>query len=68
MIIEKAPSCDSNKVTALVKDLVPGAQCVVDAGAELSLILPTEQTTHFPQLFNKLEGTVHVHVYTCQYT
>lgn len=59
MIIEKAPSCDSNKVISLVKDLVPGAQCVLDAGAELSLILPTEQTRFFPQLFNELEGTVY---------
>ena len=62
MIIEKAALCDSPKVLVLVKSLIPGAQCVLDAGAELSLILPSENSRIFPQLFEELEGT---YVYTC---
>ena len=57
MIIEKAALCDSPKVLVLVKSLIPGAQCVLDAGAELALILPSENSRIFPQLFEELEGT-----------
>ena len=57
MVIEKAPSCNSIEVVNIVKSLVPGGKCVVDAGAELSLILPSQQTAKFPPLFEKLECT-----------
>ena len=57
MVIEKAPSCNSIEVVNIVKSLVPGGKCVVDAGAELSLILPSQQTANFPPLFEKLECT-----------
>ena len=66
MVIEKAPSCNSIEVVNIVKSLVPGGKCVVDAGAELSLILPSQQTAKFPPLFEKLECTyVRMYVY-CQ--
>ena len=40
----------------LVLDKVPGSQVATDVGAELSFILPSSATHHFPPLFDTLEG------------
>ena len=40
----------------LVLGEVPGSQVVTDVGAELSFILPSTATHHFPALFDSLEG------------
>ena len=44
------------QVCDLVLGKVPGSQVVTDVGAELSFILPSSATHHFPQLFDTLEG------------
>ena len=65
MVIEKAPTCDSIKVVDIVKSLVHGGKCVLDAGAELSFILPSQATASFPSLFEELECmSVQVHMCT----
>ena len=55
MVIEKGRTCDSIKVIDIVKSTVRGGKCVLDAGAELSFILPSQATSSFPSLFQKLE-------------
>jgi ATP-binding cassette subfamily A (ABC1) protein 3 len=55
MVIVKAPSCDTAKVCELVLGSVPGSQVVTDVGAELSFVLPSSATHHFPPLFDTLE-------------
>ena len=62
MVIEKAPTCDSTKVVDIVKSIVPDGKCVLDIGAELSFILPSQATSSFPSLFEELEC---MSVYTC---
>ena len=44
------------QVCDLVLGKVPGSQVVTDVGAELSFILPSTATHHFPSLFDTLEG------------
>ena len=49
------------QVAGLVQGTVPGSQQVTDVGAELSFILPSSATHHFPGLFDTLES-MYVHV------
>ena len=56
MVVVKEPSCDSAKVNGIVTSLVPGGKNITDVGTELSFILPSNSSEHFPQLFDKLEG------------
>ena len=66
MVIEKSAVCNSVKVVDIVKSIVHGAKCVLDAGAELSLILPSQATSSFPALFERLEcKCVLTWVYVC---
>ena len=44
------------QVSELVLGKVPGSQVVTDVGAELSFILPSSATHHFPRLFDTLQG------------
>ena len=63
MIIEKAPSSTAEKVADVVNLMtshVDGAKCVLDAGAELSFILPVQETKSFPPLFQELEGITYI--------
>lgn len=46
----------TEQVCDLVLREVPGSQVVTDVGAELSFILPSNATNHFPSLFDTLEG------------
>lgn len=46
----------TEQVCDLVLREVPGSQVVTDVGAELSFILPSNATHHFPSLFDTLEG------------
>ena len=46
----------TDQVCDLVLGKVPGSQVVTDVGAELSFILPSTATHHFPSLFDTLEG------------
>ena len=48
--------CVACQVCDLVLGKVPGSQVVTDVGAELSFILPSTATHHFPALFDSLEG------------
>ena len=56
MTLVKEPSCDSAAVTQLVQSHVRGAEQMTDVGAELSYVLPSTASSHFPQLFDDLEG------------
>ena len=58
MTLVKEPDCDSDEVTRKVLSLVHEAQQVTDVGAELSFILPSSATPHFPQLFEALDGNL----------
>ena len=44
------------QVCDLVLGKVPESQVMTDVGAELSFILPSTATHHFPALFDTLEG------------
>jgi ABC-type sugar transport system ATPase subunit len=55
MTLVKSPSCDTSAVERLIVSSVPGSKLVGEASAELSFILPREQSSVFPQLFTSLE-------------
>ena len=61
MVVVKEPSCDTAQVTGLVTSLVPGGKNITDVGAELSYVLPSNETENFPQLFETLECEYCVH-------
>ena len=44
------------QVCDLVLGKVPGSQVVTDVGAELTFILPSTATHHFPALLDTFEG------------
>ncbi|XP_019855200.1 PREDICTED: ATP-binding cassette sub-family A member 3-like [Amphimedon queenslandica] len=56
MTMVKGSSCDSGRVTSLVKETVSGAEQVTDVGAELSFLLPAQSTQQFPDLFDILDS------------
>ena len=71
MVVVKERSCDSAKVNGIVTSLVPGGKNITDVGTELSFILPSNSSEHFPQLFDKLEGKsapTNIHVHACAFT
>ena len=55
MTLVKEPKCDSAEVTQIVQSMVHEAEQVTDVGAELSFVLPSSATAHFPELFDTLE-------------
>ena len=55
MTLVKEPKCDSSQVGVIVQSIVHKAEQVTDVGAELSFVLPSSATPHFPQLFDMLE-------------
>uniref|UniRef100_A0A8C9SU04 ATP binding cassette subfamily A member 3 n=1 Tax=Scleropages formosus TaxID=113540 RepID=A0A8C9SU04_SCLFO len=55
MVIVKGEMCDVSRITQLVHMYVPNATLESSAGAELSYILPKENTSRFELLFAELE-------------
>lgn len=55
MIIVKLLGCNVDAITGLVKTYVPAAKLESNVGAELSYILPTENSDQFERLFSELE-------------
>ena len=55
MTLVKEPKCDSAQVTHIVQSVVNEAEQVTDVGAELSFVLPSSATAHFPELFDTLQ-------------
>ena len=55
MVVVKAASCVSSRVVQIVTSMVSGSKNVTDVGTELSFILPSTSSHHFPELFEKLE-------------
>jgi len=51
----KNPSCVPQVVLKTIKSHVPEVQLESDVGAELSFVLPKEQSSRFEKLFNHLE-------------
>ena len=55
MTLVKNPSCNVPVVERVVLDSVEGAKMMVEAGAEMTFLLPRDQSSHFPELFSRLE-------------
>ena len=51
----KNPSCVPRNILEAIKIHVPEVQLESDVGAELSFVLPKEQSSKFEELFNHLE-------------
>lgn len=60
MTMVKEPSCETQAVIDLVTRTVDEAKAVMDVGAELSFILPSQSAHQFPQLFDTLDGELNV--------
>lgn len=56
MTLVKEPNCVSENVERLVCSFVPEAKQETDVGAELSFTLPSNATSQFPELFDKLDS------------
>ena len=56
MTMVKEPSCETQAVVDMVTRTVDEAKAVMDVGAELSFILPSQSAHQFPQLFDTLDG------------
>ena len=55
LYIVKNPSCIPRNILEAIKIHVPEVQLESDVGAELSFVLPKEQSSKFEELFNHLE-------------
>ena len=55
MVVVKETGCVSSRVAQIVTSMVPGSKNVTDVGTELSFVLPSTSSHHFPELFEKLE-------------
>ena len=51
----KNPSCVAENILEAIKVHVPGVQMESNVGAELSFVLPKEQSANFEKLFTDLE-------------
>jgi len=51
----KKPSCNADFVLQTIKVYVPGARLESNVGAELSFVLPKEQSPQFATLFGYIE-------------
>ena len=58
MTIEKERSCDVTEISELVKQIVEGAEEMLDIGAELQFLLPSDSSSSFPELLDTLEGRI----------
>jgi len=52
----KNPSCVAENIWDAIKVHVPGVQMESNVGAELSFVLPKEQSANFEKLFTDLES------------
>ena len=55
LYIVKNPSCVAENILEAIKVHVPGVQMESNVGAELSFVLPKEQSANFEKLFTDLE-------------
>nr|KAG5699336.1 hypothetical protein BaRGS_004273 [Batillaria attramentaria] len=55
LVIVKGPNCDVDAVTAAVRGEISGAELEAEVGAELSYLLPEDQVSKFPKLFEMIE-------------
>jgi len=55
LYIVKNPSCQADNILEAIKIHVPEVQLESNVGAELSFVLPKEQSAQFEQLFGYLE-------------
>ena len=58
LTIEKQRSCDITEISELVKQIVEGAEEMLDIGAELQFLLPSNSSSSFPELLDTLEGRI----------
>lgn len=55
MTLVKTPDCDPKMLEAFIYQYIPNAILENAAGAEMSYILPKENSSQFPALFNQFE-------------
>ena len=55
LVMVKDKTCDVSKVTSVIQQFVPTAKQESDIGAELSYLLPFDQSPHFQSLFLAIE-------------
>ncbi|KAK7486554.1 hypothetical protein BaRGS_00022220, partial [Batillaria attramentaria] len=55
LVIVKGPNCDVDAVTAAVQREISAAELEAEVGAELSYLLPEDQVSKFPKLFEMIE-------------
>lgn len=55
LICVKKSTCDSEKVTALLRRYIPDIKVEGDVGTELSYQMPVESSKNFTELFRELE-------------
>lgn len=58
LVIVKAPTCNVEAVTAAVEGIITGAYLESQVAAELSYLLPEDQSSKFPQLFRMIETSL----------
>jgi ABC-type multidrug transport system ATPase subunit len=56
LTLVKADSCDTGRLSELIKSTVPGSQLASDVSAELTFLLPFTSSQHFPTLLDTLEN------------
>jgi hypothetical protein len=55
LTLVKGRSCDTGRLSELIKSTVPGSQLASDVSAELTFLLPFTSSQHFPTLLDTLE-------------
>ena len=56
LTLVKGRSCDTGRLSELIKSTVPGSQLASDVSAELTFLLPFTSSQHFPTLLDTLES------------
>ena len=54
LIIVKTTACDVREVGRVIRHIIPSARLDSDINAELTFVLPDDQTAKFPELFRTL--------------
>ena len=56
LTLVKGRSCDTGRLSELIKSTVPGSQLASDVSAELTFLLPFTSSQHFSTLLDTLES------------
>lgn len=56
MVIVKGKSCDTDRLTKLIQSHIPSAYVESQISAEISYLLPFNESQKFMKLFNEIEA------------